>query len=703
MGPGTGPSHLTSIPGGAINSPIHGHNNPTSNGSSGPLSPSYRSITPGRKTIPPRLTQNLPPRTTKVSEKLVLIPESPQPAFQFDDDDSEDAPPVEDSEEMSENRKTYAERLPKERRTDKFPRVTAYCISESIRIGAAAKFLRENHKIRPRIYNEALYAPYYLPLLPGDDENRVKSSPGSILLMEQMMNHSEQLDHHYEYYSGLEGSREEGQGISESQVQGSGGEDLLDIDTSPNFDPSEPQDFSPPNNFLEESIQALRNGTSDIPQHQNNNQQDTSGSQLIDLEDSERASNPESDDLLRTEEKKDKNTQPGRSIHADLTTVLGHGGSINHGHQDGEEIESGNQDVTKPNYSSHGASTLDSQSSTAIDESELPRYSGSAIEDDCEEDKKEGTHVVTQTTSIDSASSPIRPVSSGSSAKKTLDTADTSQHAEIFIFTYGVLVFWNFSEYQEKEILADLTFARVADVAPSAALLDDSDEDTDNDGHINTSLIPKSLIVRPIPQEAIETEELHFTYSPNTLKPRIYNDMITLRSGDHMIKLSMSHALAQSTKLSRFEARMDDNMHDVRHVPKVLALTGQLGLKREEVLKISGKLFKLRVDVNLSSNVLDTPDFFWEDEPSLNPLYTAVREYLEIEQRILVLNERCKVFLELTEILTDSIAEYNMSRITWIIIILIMLSLAVSTLEIAVRFLILRDNRESHHQFKSID
>lgn len=143
-----------------------------------------------------------------------------------------------------------------------------------------------------------------------------------------------------------------------------------------------------PNNFLEESIQALRNGTSDIPQHQNNNQQDTSGSQLIDLEDSERASNPESDDLLRTEEKKDKNTQPGRSIHADLTTVLGHGGSINHGHQDGEEIESGNQDVTKPNYSSHGASTLDSQSSTAIDESELPRYSGSAIEDDCEEDKK---------------------------------------------------------------------------------------------------------------------------------------------------------------------------------------------------------------------------------------------------------------------------------------------------------------------------
>jgi uncharacterized Rmd1/YagE family protein len=231
---------------------------------------------------------------------------------------------------------------------------------------------------------------------------------------------------------------------------------------------------------------------------------------------------------------------------------------------------------------------------------------------------------------------------------------DDLKHAEMFIFSYGVVVFWNFTESQEKAVLADITFAK-------------------------TTVDGKSLVIRPIGDQDIETEEMHFTYSPKTARPRIYNDMITLRSGDHMIKLAMSHALAQSTKLSRFEAQMDGNMHDVKHVPKMLALTGKLGLKREEVLKISGKLFKLRVDVNLSSNVLDTPDFFWESEPALNPLYTAIREYLEIEQRILVLNERCKVFLELADIIADSIAESNMARITWIIIILIALSLGVST------------------------
>lgn len=59
--------------------------------------------------------------------------------------------------------------------------------------------------------------------------------------------------------------------------------------------------------------------------------------------------------------------------------------------------------------------------------------------------------------------------------------------------------------------------------------------------------------------------------------------------------------------------------------------------------------------------MLDVPTFFWESEPTLYPLYIAVREYLEIKPRIQVLNERCRVFLDLTEILSDSIADANTS------------------------------------------
>lgn len=75
--------------------------------------------------------------------------------------------------------------------------------------------------------------------------------------------------------------------------------------------------------------------------------------------------------------------------------------------------------------------------------------------------------------------------------------------------------------------------------------------------------------------------------------------MITLRSGDHMIKLAISHAIAQSTKLSFFEETMATQMEEAKDVPKRLALTGELGMKRGEIVKILGGLFKSRVDVNL--------------------------------------------------------------------------------------------------------
>lgn len=87
-----------------------------------------------------------------------------------------------------------------------------------------------------------------------------------------------------------------------------------------------------------------------------------------------------------------------------------------------------------------------------------------------------------------------------------------------------------------------------------------------------------------------------------------------------------------------------------------------------------------------ASNILDVPNFFWESEPTLHPLYAAIREYLEIDPRIKVLNERCRVFLDLAEILSDSIATAKMSYITWIIIVLIVISIMVTVTEVAIRF-----------------
>ncbi|ETS75216.1 hypothetical protein PFICI_13700 [Pestalotiopsis fici W106-1] len=241
---------------------------------------------------------------------------------------------------------------------------------------------------------------------------------------------------------------------------------------------------------------------------------------------------------------------------------------------------------------------------------------------------------------------------------------DAKHFAEMFVFSYGVVVFWNFTETQEKNILADLAFA-------------------ENESGV-------SLVTRPLDQSDFETEEFHFEYRSDIKRPRIFNDMITLLpKSDHMVKLTISHAIAQSTKLCFFEERMSETMLDAQHVPKRLALTGELNMTRTEIVKILGRLFKSRVDINLSSNILDVPNFFWDSEPTLHPLYGAIREYLEIDLRTKVLNERCRVFLDLAEILSDSVADSKMSAITWIIIILIIVSILVTVTEVALRFGIL--------------
>ncbi|KAK5121178.1 hypothetical protein LTR85_005662 [Meristemomyces frigidus] len=270
---------------------------------------------------------------------------------------------------------------------------------------------------------------------------------------------------------------------------------------------------------------------------------------------------------------------------------------------------------------------------------------------------------------------------------------DAHTVAELFIFSYGVAVLWNFTGNQEKDLLADLTFSSTSNTPQPGS--------HNGSGKVSQTLSLKAapppttlpLMTRPLDEDDFETEEFHFQYDGHIEKPRIYNDMITLRTSDHMIKLAMSHAIAQSTKLSFFEERMQRTMSEAQYVPRRLALEGRLGMDRKEVVSLVGRLFEGRVDVNLSSNMLDTPNFFWDSEPTLHPLYQGVREYLEIKPRIQVLNERCRVFLDLAEILSDSVADTKMTRITWIIIILIVLSILVTCTEVFLRFAILAAGR----------
>ena len=78
-----------------------------------------------------------------------------------------------------------------------------------------------------------------------------------------------------------------------------------------------------------------------------------------------------------------------------------------------------------------------------------------------------------------------------------------------------------------------------------------------------------------------------------------------------------------------------------------------------------GELFILRINIHLNGSVLDTPELFWV-EPQLEPVYQAVRSYLEMDQRVGLLTERLDVIADLLAVLKDQLSHGHGEKLEWI-------------------------------------
>lgn len=106
----------------------------------------------------------MPSRSTKVSEKLVLIPETERRNSDEDEEDGKqldgtEGPLRDDEIDVLKKRggirgKSYAERLPKAKRTDKVARVTAYCTAQGYKMKTTAAFVKERHGAKTKLYDD---------------------------------------------------------------------------------------------------------------------------------------------------------------------------------------------------------------------------------------------------------------------------------------------------------------------------------------------------------------------------------------------------------------------------------------------------------------------------------------------------------------------------------------------------------------------
>ena len=224
-----------------------------------------------------------------------------------------------------------------------------------------------------------------------------------------------------------------------------------------------------------------------------------------------------------------------------------------------------------------------------------------------------------------------QPEQSPTTRPNTLDF-DTQVHTpEIFLFDYGTVVIWGMTLAQETRFLKELAKFESEKLA--------SDD--------------------------VQTENFNFYYT-REYQARIYNDFISLREKkNYMTKLAISHALAQSVKTSLFEDLVSTTISTTTPLPEQIALTGSIALTRRQITMQIGQLFILRINIHLQGSVLDSPELMWA-EPQLEPVYGAVRSYLEMDQRVGLLTERLDVIADLLAVLKDQVGTKHGEYLEWI-------------------------------------
>lgn len=176
------------------------------------------------------------------------------------------------------------------------------------------------------------------------------------------------------------------------------------------------------------------------------------------------------------------------------------------------------------------------------------------------------------------------------------------------------------------------------------------------------------------PYDLKEIEREHFLYGISQ-GPQIVNDKIFLSEDNTHTKMVISIAIAQSVKLDYFEELVDRTIETVKDLPDEVEKEGKVGKRRQDILKVMGRLHKLSFNLYLVSNILGEPEFIWEYS-SFSSLYETCVRYMDIKVRADLLNKRCDIIHGILEILSENITTHNSEKLertmAWLIGISVM-------------------------------
>lgn len=191
---------------------------------------------------------------------------------------------------------------------------------------------------------------------------------------------------------------------------------------------------------------------------------------------------------------------------------------------------------------------------------------------------------------------------------------------DIFYFDWGCVVFWGLEKNAERHILKEIA--------------------------------EPCLEQDPLPLDRQERDQLRLLYTSSP-KMVMENDTLSLHyhfSSNFDVKLAVSFALAQSTKLSVAEEELRRMGKRLAYVPDMLAVSGEVPLAEKDTMRAVGHLYKQMAAVTLLGAALDIPDAMDSAPSNIRALYKAAYDYLEVAERLALLNDRFQVMRELLEL-----------------------------------------------------
>lgn len=156
------------------------------------------------------------------------------------------------------------------------------------------------------------------------------------------------------------------------------------------------------------------------------------------------------------------------------------------------------------------------------------------------------------------------------------------------------------------------------------------------------------------------------------IEPHEYFDVdcITLETDSDEIKLSLSYGFAQSVKLQYFETILEALIEKYSPLIQSLTSKGEMGISRRQIRQIIGEILAAKSEMNLISNFLYHPKYFWQ-HPTLEEYYIMMERYLHIQRRVNAINHRLDTLNEIFDMFNGYLENRHAHALEVTIIILI--------------------------------